>query len=56
MEGMLFMLGTVVIEGGLVLLIMSLFTASEREQRREDDSRRRVPALEPEKKHLSKAA
>jgi len=29
MEGALFMLGTVVIEGGLVMLLMSLFTRSD---------------------------
>ena len=40
MSGVLFMLGTIVIEGGLVLLLMSLFTASEREERREDEKRR----------------
>ncbi len=31
MEGLLFMLGTVVVEGGLVSLLMWLFTASDRE-------------------------
>ena len=34
MSGALFMLGTIVIEGGLVFLLMSLFTASAREERR----------------------
>src|SRR3989304_1853036 len=36
MSGVLFMLGTIVIEGGLVILLMSLFTASAREERREE--------------------
>lgn len=42
MEGVLFMLGTIVIEGGLVLLLMSLLTASDREQRREEERLRRL--------------
>ena len=42
MSGVLFMLGTIVIEGGLVLLLMSLFTASDREERREDERQRLV--------------
>lgn len=42
MSGVLFMLGTIVIEGGLVILLMSLFTASAREEGREEDERRRM--------------
>jgi len=42
MSGALFMLGTIVIEGGLVFLLMSLFTASAREERREEEERRRM--------------
>ena len=42
MSGALFMLGTIVIEGGLVFLLMSLFTASAREERREEEEKRRM--------------
>jgi len=42
MSGVLFMLGTIVIEGGLVILLMSLFTASAREERREEEEMRRM--------------
>jgi len=56
MEGALFMLGTVVIEGGLVLLLMSLFTNSDRELRREEEMKRRLAELEAEEERLRKAA
>ena len=56
MEGALFMLGTIVIEGGLVALIMWLFTASDREARREEEARKRLADLESEEERLKKAA
>ncbi len=56
MEGALFMLGTIVIEGGLVALLMWLFTASDRESRREEEARRRLVELEVEEQRLRKAA
>ena len=56
MSGLLFILGTIVIEGGLVALIMSLFTASEREARREEEARARLAELEAEEERLSKVA
>jgi len=55
-EGVLFMLGTVVIEGGLVALIMWLFTAQNREAGREEDAHRRLAELEAEEQRLRKAA
>lgn len=36
MEGFLFMLGTIVIEGGLISLLMWLFTAGDRETSRRE--------------------
>jgi hypothetical protein len=56
MQGLLFMLGTLVIEGGLVMLIMWLITAGDRETRREEEARRRLTALEAEEERLRKAA
>jgi hypothetical protein len=56
MEGALFMLGTVVIEGGLVMLLMSLFTRSDREDRREEEMKGRLATLEAEEARLRKAA
>ncbi len=56
MEGALFMLGTIVIEGGLVALLMWLFTASDREARREEEARQRLAELEAEELRLPKAA
>lgn len=56
MEGVLFMLGTVVIEGGLVMLIMWLVTADGREARREEEAQRRLAALEAEEERFRKAA
>src|SRR3989304_5416466 len=46
MQGILFMLGTVVIEGGLVALIMWLLTTGDREARREEEARGRLGELE----------
>ena len=56
MEGLLFMLGTVIIEGGLVLLLMRLFTRSDREARREEEMKVRLAELEDEEERLRKAA
>ncbi len=56
MQGVLFMLGTIVIEGGLVALIMWLLTASDREARREEEAKRRLAQLEAEEERLRKAA
>ncbi len=56
MEGALFMLGTIVIEGGLVALIMWLITAGDREARREEEAQRRLTALEAEEERLAKKA
>ncbi len=46
MEGILFMLGTVVIEGGLFFMLMNLITAGERERDREEARRRSLPGRE----------
>jgi len=51
----LFVLGTLVIQGGLVLLVLWLFTASEREAHRQE-AQRRLAAPEAEKERLPKAA
>ena len=56
MEGALFILGTIVIESGLVALLMWLFTASGREARREEEARKRLAELEAEEEGLRKAA
>jgi hypothetical protein len=56
MEGLLFMLGTLVIEGGLVMLIMWLVTAGDREARREEEARHRLANLEAEEERMRKAA
>lgn len=56
MEGALFILGTIVIEGGLVALIMWLFTAGEREAEREVEAKRRLAELEAKEEELRKAA
>ena len=56
MEGALFILGTIVIEGGLVALLMWLFTAPGREARREEEARKRLAELEAEEEGLRKAA
>lgn len=56
MAGFLFILGTIVIEGGLVALIMWLLTASDREARREEEAQRRLAELEVAQERLRKAA
>jgi hypothetical protein len=56
MQGLLFMLGTLVIEGGLVMLIMWLVTAGDREARREEEARLRLGNLEAEEERIRKAA
>ncbi len=56
MPGFLFILGTIVIEGGLVALIMALLTASDREARREEEALSRLAKLEAEEESLRKAA
>ena len=44
MSGILFILGIVVIEGGMVALILVLLTASGREAKREEEARQRAGA------------
>lgn len=56
MPGFVFILGTIVIEGGLVALIMWLLTASDREAQREEEARRRLAELEAEEERLRKVA
>ncbi|MCH8345350.1 MAG: hypothetical protein IIC87_00295 [Chloroflexi bacterium] len=56
MPGFLFILGTIVIEGGLVALIMLLITAGDREARREEEAQSRLAELEAEEERLRKAA
>lgn len=56
MEGVLFILGTIVIEGGLVALIAWLVTEPEGEARREGEARQRLAQLEAEEGRLRKAA
>lgn len=46
MDGIVFMLGTVVIEGGLFLMLMNLLTTGERERDREEARRRSLPGRE----------
>jgi hypothetical protein len=56
MSGFVFILGTIVIEGGLVALIMLLLTSGDREVRREEEAQRRLAELEAEEDRLRKAA
>lgn len=56
MEGLLFILGTIFVEGGLVALIMWLFTSGDREAQREAEALRRLTELETEEEKLRKAA
>lgn len=56
MSGFLFILGTVVIEGGLVALIMWLLTTGDREARRDEEARHRLGELEAEEEQLRRAA
>ena len=56
MPGFLFILGTIVIEGGLVAMIMWLLTASDREANREEEAKRRLAELEADEERLRQAA
>ncbi len=56
MEVVLFVLGTLVVQGGLVLLVMWLIASGDREAQREDEERRRLAALEAEEERLRKVA
>lgn len=56
MDGILLMLGTIVVEGGLIYFIMWLLTAGQREEQREQEARRRLAELEAEEERLRKAA
>ena len=56
MVGALFMLGTVVIEGGLVMLLMWLFTQGDRDARRGAEMKKRLTILEAEEARIRKAA
>ena len=56
MPGFLFILGTIVIEGGLVAMIMWLLTTGDREARQEEEAQRRLGELEAEEERLRKAA
>ena len=57
MDGILFMLATIVIEGGLVFFIMWLVTAGQREAgHEEEEARSRLAELEAREERLRKAA
>ncbi len=56
MPVVLFMLGTLVIQGGLVMLIMWLLTAGDREAAREEETQHQLAALETEEAKLRSAA
>ena len=56
MDGTLLMLGTVIVEGGLVYFLMWLLTSGEREAQREEEARRRLAVLESAEERLRKAA
>jgi len=56
MDGTLFMLGTIFVEGGLVYLLLRLVTEGARGEEREDEARRRLKTLEAEEERLRKAA
>jgi hypothetical protein len=56
MPVVLFVLGTLVIQGGLVMLIMWLLTAGDREAAREEKARYQLAALEAEEAKLRTAA
>lgn len=55
MQVILFVLGTIVIQGGLVLFLW-LLTAGYREAHREEKNRRRLAFLEAEEERLRRAA
>ena len=56
MDGILLMVGTLVVEGGLVYGLLWLLTQDAREGQREEDARRRLKALEAQEELLRKAA
>lgn len=57
MDGILFMLATIVIEGGLVFFLMWLVTAGQREAgHEEEEARRRLADLEAAEERLRTAA
>ncbi len=56
MPVVLFVLGTLVVQGGLVLLVMWVLTASDREAAREEENQHQLAALEAEEAKLRKAA
>lgn len=56
MNGLLFMLGTLIIEGGSVFLLMWLITERDREASRAEDARRRLAELEAEEEALRQQA
>ena len=56
MDGILLMVGTIVVEGGLVYLLLRLLTEDAREEQREEEAQRRLKALEAEEEGLRKAA
>lgn len=55
MQGLLFMLGSFVIEGGLVALVMYLLTEPDRQRRRREAARPPITTLEAAEE-LPKAA
>ena len=56
MDGILLMVGTIVVEGGLVYLLLRLLTEDAREEQREEEAQRRLKALEAQEEGLRKAA
>jgi len=56
MDGILLMVGTIVVEGGLVYGLIWLLTQDTREAQREEDARRRLTELEREEERFRKAA
>jgi hypothetical protein len=52
MEGLTFMAGTIIVEGGLIALIMWLLTASEREAGQAEHARRRLQEIEADEQRL----
>ena len=56
MDGILLMLGTIAVEGGIVFYLMWLLTAGQREAQQEEGTRRRLAGLEREEERLRKAA
>ena len=56
MDGTLFMLGTIFVEGGLVYLLLRLLTEDAREEQREEEAQRRLKVLEAQEERLRKAA